>query len=373
MSDNSAGRFDTLDLLRGVAALAVVTYHFPGDSPLLGHGYLAVDLFFALSGFVIAHAYGWQLMNGEPVGRFMLRRLIRLYPLYLLATLVGAALILNDRLPSGSPAHSFHQWLFGLGANLFFLPAQPYNAGEGSRLFPALVPAWSLFWELIANFAYGLIAARLGNRLLVAILVIGFVLLVATGAHYGTLEAGAEWRNFWGGGGRVVWSFFAGVALQRLYTHVPPARTTSGWLLAAILMAALAQPQIGWGYDVLIVVLMPLLIWFGARPGKPSPFGQWLGYVSYALYVVHVPVMRLLSSATFAVMGPGENAVVHLFELPLFVGVSLIVAALVSRNIDDPVRGWLNRLARPVLRAPSSLMLPKSTLSGTGAQTSGLH
>jgi len=359
MSDNSAGRFDTLDLLRGVAALAVVAFHFhPGTSPLLAHGYLAVDLFFALSGFVIAHAYGRQLMNGEPVGRFMLRRLIRLYPLYLFATLIGAVLILDDRLPGGSPAQSFHHWLFGLAANLLFLPAQPNNAGEASQLFPALVPAWSLFWELLANFVYGLVAARLGGRSLVAILLVGFALLAATGAHYGTLEAGAEWRSFWGGGGRVVWSFFAGVALQRLYVHMPPARTASGWLLAAILIAALAQPQIGWGYDVLIVVLMPMLIWFGARPGSVSPVGHWLGYVSYALYVVHVPLMHLLTRVMSGLIGPARNVFDQLFELAFFLGVSLVAAAWVSRSIDDPLRGWLSRTARPFLRArPNSSVM----------------
>ena len=108
----------------------------------------------------------------------------------------------------------------------------------------------------------------------------------------------------------------------------------------------------------MIVVLMPMLIWFGARPGSVSPVGHWLGYVSYALYVVHVPLMHLLTRVMSGLIGPARNVFDQLFELAFFLGVSLVAAAWVSRSIDDPLRGWLSRTARPFLRArPNSSVM----------------
>jgi len=87
---SSLDRFEALDGLRGVAALSVVAAHVYF---LFGYAFpsidLAVDFFFALSGFVLAHAYGERLRGGMGAGRFMLLRLIRLYPLYILGTTIG--------------------------------------------------------------------------------------------------------------------------------------------------------------------------------------------------------------------------------------------------------------------------------------------
>jgi peptidoglycan/LPS O-acetylase OafA/YrhL len=99
--------FVILDALRGVAAAAVVTVHAPlffhsvatpgsvpdasGHAPMTGplfEAYLAVDFFFLLSGFVLAHAYGEKLNDGMTSCQFMRCRLIRLYPLYLLALVI---------------------------------------------------------------------------------------------------------------------------------------------------------------------------------------------------------------------------------------------------------------------------------------------
>src|ERR1041385_8149717 len=107
MPGNQASRFEALDLLRGLAALAVVAFHvphIPGTLSLAPRGYLAVDLFFALSGFVLAYAYGAELARGGNIRRFMVQRLIRLYPLYLIALLAGALLALNALVLDGMPA-----------------------------------------------------------------------------------------------------------------------------------------------------------------------------------------------------------------------------------------------------------------------------
>jgi peptidoglycan/LPS O-acetylase OafA/YrhL len=350
MPGGSASRFDALDLLRGVAALAVVTLHVTrpeGPAPALPHAYLAVDLFFALSGFVIAHAYWQKLIDGEQVARFMLRRLIRLYPLYLVATLAGALLTLDALLPSGQPERSFDSWLVSLGANLLFLPAPPGNGGAASGLFPAVFPAWSLFWELVANLIFALLAPRLGWRMLGAILGVGLVLLVATGAAYGTLDAGVRWDNFWGGGGRVIWTFFLGVALQRFCAGRQSGFALPGWLLGGLLLAVLAVPKIGWGYDVAMAALvLPLLVFLGAQVRGRSATGHWLGYVSYALYVLHAPLLNLLDKLTVRFAGLRLDALPQPLSLALGLAVTLAAAAALSRRYDDPVRAWLTGIVQ---------------------------
>ena len=96
---NNKPRYEILDALRGVAALMVVAFHMleilgNGDHTrqLLNHGYLAVDFFFALSGFVIGYAYDDRWGKGMTIWTFFKRRLIRLHPLVILGTLLGAIL-----------------------------------------------------------------------------------------------------------------------------------------------------------------------------------------------------------------------------------------------------------------------------------------
>lgn len=351
MAGDKASRFDTLDLLRGIAALAVVSFHVfrpAGSAAPLPRAYLAVDLFFCLSGFVLAHAYAQRFLEGETVGRFMLRRLIRLYPFYLVGTLLGAALLLNDIAAGTKSVASITQCILGLGANLLFLPAAVVSGDETNSLFPVLFPAWSLFWELIANFLFALVAARMSWRSLSAILLAGLLMLFISGGSYDTLDAGARWIDMWAGGGRVIWSFFAGVALQRFYAQARPAPLTSKWLqpaLAAVLLVVMAQTVLGWAVDlVTIVLLFPLLVFIGARTSNPTPFGHWLGYVSYGVYVLHAPLIDLIDRVTKWLIGvPLEAMPVAMRVLPC-IGISLAAAAVASRHFDDPTRAWLSRL-----------------------------
>ena len=346
-------RFDALDLLRGVAAISVLLLHVPRPQEmpaLLPHAYLAVDLFFALSGFVIAYAYWHRLREGEGVGRFLIERLIRLYPLYLLATLVGGLLILDEMLAPGMPARSLGEWGTTMATNLLFLPALPGNAGEASRLFPAVFPAWSLFWELVANLAFALLAPRLGGRMLAAILALGLGLLVATGAAYGTLDGGVIWANGWAGGGRVIWSFFAGVALYRLHCRYRPRIALPGWLLTATLLGVFAVPLVGWGYDVALAAIgFPLLVFAAVRSDSRSRIGYWLGYISYAVYVLHAPILTLVDKLARSLAERPAEALPPWIIVPVSLGLTLAAAAVAVRRYDDPVRAWLKRFlhARP--------------------------
>jgi len=269
MTHAQQGRFSALDLFRGLAALAVVAFHVPlpeGALSMAPRGYLAVDLFFVLSGFVLAHAYGEQLARGGGMRQFLVQRLIRLYPLYLIALVSGALLLLNRLVLDGMPALSYTRWAQGLAANLFFLPAPIDETQASAALFPSLFVAWSLMWELAANLLFALLAPWLGKRTLAAAMIGGLVPMVAIAASAGTLNGGAEWPALWNGGARVLWSFFAGVALFRLHQRLAWRLAAPDWLLALLLVASFLPAMGGWVYDVALAVIgFPLLVLLGAR------------------------------------------------------------------------------------------------------------
>src|ERR1700683_2829054 len=151
-SDGTTGetRYYVLDGMRGIAAIAVMIYHFSLDtgSVFLINADLAVDFFFILSGFVIAHSYGGRLRNGMNPLEYIGKRLIRLYPMFVLGILIGApVLFLLERAgAANAPAR------FIVGSvlyNLLFLP--DISNFQNGELFPANPPAWSLFFEMIAS------------------------------------------------------------------------------------------------------------------------------------------------------------------------------------------------------------------------------
>ncbi|KRC82530.1 acyltransferase family protein [Sphingomonas sp. Root241] len=334
-------RLAALDLLRGLAALAIVTRHFPWPGDLIGflpRDYLAVDLFFVLSGFVLARAYWPSLSQEQGARTFLVRRLTRLYPLYLLATLLAAAFAFANGAPLGS-------WAATLGANLLFLPAPP-DAAMGPNLFPFVYPAWSLFWELLANLLFAAIAFRLRGPLLPAVLLTGFLLVGLAAQQFGSLDAGARWTDLAGGGCRVLYGFFAGVALYFLHARLRVRIALPDWLLGLALLAAFAPGTglaFGAGYDFLAAtVFFPLLVLLGAN-ARTNPLsrriGAGLGGVSYGVYVLHQPIQQLgtllVSTETLGASGiPG---------LTVLVVVTFIVAWAATRWIDAPAQLWIRR------------------------------
>ncbi|MWV27318.1 acyltransferase family protein [Erythrobacter sp. GH3-10] len=141
-------RYHTLDAIRGVAAIVVAYYHFLAGAGYLGfgqpwiQGYLAVDLFFALSGFVIALSYEDKLRDGMGVGTFMMRRIIRLYPLFFLGLILGGGFLVLRAMLGATPDYSVSEVALEFGANLFMLPTLRQD-----WLFPLNIPAWSLFFR----------------------------------------------------------------------------------------------------------------------------------------------------------------------------------------------------------------------------------
>jgi peptidoglycan/LPS O-acetylase OafA/YrhL len=141
--------FTTLDGIRGLAALLVVVRHTGAlvDPLSFQESYLAVDVFFVLSGVVLSQAYEARLQAGLGALRFAWIRLVRIYPLYFLGGLISVVTILAG---IDAPARAGHLATYAL-LGLFMLP----NPGLGSvYVYPLINPSWSLFMELAVNVFY---------------------------------------------------------------------------------------------------------------------------------------------------------------------------------------------------------------------------
>lgn len=160
--------YPILDGLRGVAAIMVVFYHIfeafatsPIDQ-IVNHGYLAVDFFFLLSGFVIAYAYDdrWERMS---VKDFFRRRLIRLHPMLVMGAVIGGLMFYTQGCEFWQVGTvSLGSLLVAVLMNTLLIPATPRIEVRGiGEMYPLNGPTWSLFFEYIANILYALVLRRL--------------------------------------------------------------------------------------------------------------------------------------------------------------------------------------------------------------------
>jgi peptidoglycan/LPS O-acetylase OafA/YrhL len=351
-SAGEAHRFLALDGLRGVAAFAVILDHVSSTTlrAWLPGRYMAVDFFFVLSGFVLAHAYGARLASGMSPLEFMRVRLIRLYPLYLLGLALGLVVPIVASLRGWNEASPLSQIpviaLFGL----FFLPAPPLYSWTGQHLYPFNGPAWSLFFELAANLVYGLVARFLSWRVFAVILPVGAALTTFTVMRHDSVGGpGWLWPHLDAGLARVLYCFFAGVAIYRL-RGVIKLPAMPAWTAVLALFAIFWVPAQGeWrpAYDAFAaIVLMPLVVAFasGAKVnGKVAQVCAVLGLLSYGVYALHVPLM-VLTEVTLATLH--IDLPFGVLEVFLVAVVAASAAALADHFYDGPVRRWLNKRAK---------------------------
>lgn len=352
------GHYVALDALRGVAALVVVvshTHRFLGGLPAPGSSYLSVDLFYLLSGFVLAGAYGTRLAQGMPVREFLKARLIRLYPLYLLAFAIGLVRGLF-KMGAGATAAAPDQFALAAALELLILPSPTTAGNPVETIFSLNPPAWSLFFELVVNLVYALTCRWLSTRVLVALLVPLGLCLVAVGWHYGTLSVGNAWTTVLAGFPRSAFPFFLGVLLQRQAGHA--FRLPSGWtwVVAACLgLALLVDPGASRTvHDLLLVFLLfPVLLLLCTAidaQGLSRSLARLAGEASYGAYILHVGILGVLLSATKRALPdfPGSA-----FSGPAFLAGIVLFALTVTRVYDRPVRTWLNRQYRRPAPVPS--------------------
>jgi peptidoglycan/LPS O-acetylase OafA/YrhL len=291
---NKKCRLILLDGLRGIAAILVVLYHCNtvyGDAGVFfGTGYLAVDLFFILSGFVLTLAFERKFENGLGVVDFIRLRLIRLWPALTIGILLGA---LAHTLATPSPLI--------VVLILFSLIMYPILT-SGGVLYPINCVQWSLAFELVANLAHVLILRRLSERSLSAICVACGVGTSVTIYFFGTAAVGSMSDNFLYGLPRLGFGYTLGILLARRWRG-EPATATRGWSLSLIgtvaivvgisLLPVTLRP-IGEGVGVLLA--MPLLFraaTIAKAPDSAEPWLRWLGALSYPLYAVHYPLLSI--------------------------------------------------------------------------------
>lgn len=369
---DSKPHFEALNGLRGVAALMVIWYHVFeafATSPIdqrFNHGYLAVDFFFVLSGFVISYAYDdrWHRMS---VKDFFKRRIIRLHPLVVIGALFGVITFMIQGSVQWDGTKVSPSWIIiSLLLSLFLIPALPGSGAEvrgNGEMFPLNGPSWSLFFEYIANIFYALFLRRLPIRALASVVIatgIGLAYYSIAGlSGYGNLGVGWSLldNNLLGGSLRIMFSFSAGMLVSRIFK--PSKIKGAFWIASAAIIILLSIPYVGnenstWIngiYDSVVVILIfPLLVFMGAsdysNKSKSSnkslqKIYRFLGDISYPLYIIHYPFMYLYyawawshePSLTFAQTWP--------IALVLFFG-NIALAYVVMKFYDIPIRRWLS-------------------------------
>jgi len=348
----SQRHFLVLDGLRGVAAISVATFHACivfGAKQLLPNAFLAVDFFFLLSGIVVAHAYEDRLKKGEMVA-YLERRVIRLYPMIMLGASIGLSVLFTS--VAARQMSSMTLIFLGMSAMLC-IPVLRANVYPGSHsIAPINNPSWSLFFELFVNAVYGLIAKRLTNRLLIAI-VLGSLFVEGLGVvKFNGANGGAYTETFKWGFARVLFPFFLGVLINRII--VPrgrsPSRITPA-LLTMIFVATLCLPS--WGSRtgiselVAIAVIYPAIIIAAMNTTVASQRGgllTWIGAVSYPLYAIHAPLFLWL--ARLQRLTAFQFPVSPYLWTASAVMLSVFAAWLVYKSYDVPLREALTNMRR---------------------------
>ena len=355
--------YEILDGLRGVAAILVVAFHifetFAGGNrfkQIINHGYLAVDFFFLLSGFVVAYAYDdrWGKMTQW---EFYKRRLIRLQPMVIMGMIIGAVFyyfqasdILFPQI-AGMPVWKLILTML-IGFTLLPIPPSMEIRGWG-EMHPLDGPAWSLFFEYIANILYALFFRKFSNKvlgifvLIFAGMLINYTVFGPKGDVIGGWSLNLEQMNI--GFTRLLYPFFAGILLSRLgkLIHIKGAF----WVCSLLITLILCVPRIGdenslWMngiYEsVCIILLFPLIVSVGAGGEIKNPFSlkicKLLGDISYPIYITHYPLIYWYTAWVV------DNKVSIQDGYGLGIGVliaSIAIAYLCLKLYDEPVRNWL--------------------------------
>jgi len=357
---DSKGHYQILDGLRGVAAVLVVSFHiFEAHAPsrfgqIINHGYLAVDFFFLLSGFVVAYAYDdrWDKMTQWD---FYKRRIIRLQPMLIMGTIIGALLFYFQSSPtvfpliSGTPVWKMLLVML-LGFTLLPLPVSMDIRGW-QEMHPLDGPAWSLFFEYIANILYAVLFRRFSKTVLAifvflfACMLVHYTVMGPRGDVIGGWSLNAEQLNI--GFTRMLYPFFAGMLLSRWgkLIHVKGAF----WVCTLLITVILCIPRIGdehqlWMnglYESFCIILMfPLIVAIGAGGTITSKRSEkvctFLGEISYPIYITHYPLIYIYWAI--------RTKLPHGFMVPValltFV-LSISIAYACLKLYDEPVRIWL--------------------------------
>lgn len=338
--------FKVLDGLRGVAALSVVTFHFMEmaitdySKNFIGHGFLAVDFFFCLSGFVIGYAYDDRIAKMGVV-EFLKSRLIRLHPLVILGSVLGLLAFLFDPFATYQSAYGAGKVALIFLSSILLIP-YPAVTERTFNLFTFNAPAWSLFWEYVANVFYAFLLYKVGRRSLLLLTTLAAALLWVAGYDNGTMGGGWGGATFWEGGARVAYSFLAGLLIYRSNWII---KTKLGFgTLSILLLAAFMMPYFKWNVTaegLVILFYFPLLVALGAGAAtteRSEALSVFSGNMSYPLYMTHYAVIWIFENYYNShKVGTRQLALIVTTGVILLTGFAYLVMVF----YDTPLRRYL--------------------------------
>jgi len=374
----SKPRYEILDGLRGVAAMLVVAYHLfeihyhGGVDQPINHGYLAVDFFFVLSGFVIGYAYDdrWNKMS---TCSFFKRRLIRLHPMVIFGTLFGTLMFYFGSCEAFPLINDTPWWMVVL-VMLWCFTMIPLPHSMDIRGWaetnPLNGPAWSLQWEYLANILYALLFRRF-SKMALGICVAIFAAMTITlcldidvtgflqERSYASYTVVGGWSTtpdqLQVGLTRLLYPFFSGLLVSRVGKLI---KVRGGfWWCSLMITILLCMPWMGLGtegdsrwtnglYEAFcILICFPLIVAIGAgssvKGGKSEAINRFLGDISYPLYITHFPLIYMLMSWTDSHKDAPLGT--HIFVSACVFILAILIAYGAYKLYDLPVREWLKK------------------------------
>ena len=384
---SSKPRYEILDGLRGVAAIIVLLYHHfeefgPGITSF--HGYLAVDFFFILSGFVVGYAYDdrWKSTNnpnGMTLADFFKRRLIRLHPMLLFGMFFGLLMFYfgaGSNLPTIMQSH----WPTILVSFVFAILLIPvpkmFDVRGWGEVNSFNGNSWTLGYEYLANILYALFIRHLSKTMLTFLVIFFAMLTIGMGLgfdFFGIMNTRPDYQpigTFIGGWDmnpdqlllgwtRLLYPFFAGLLLSRIMANSKSSQDSDsllnrhGFLIASVCLSVILlipyigsqdQPLYNGVYEIIcILIAFPVIVYMGAKgtvSGKSHSFCKWLGDISYPLYITHSPIIFTLCIGWKA-NNPEATPDQIVFVCCCSIILSLMVAWASLKLWDEPVRKWL--------------------------------
>lgn len=348
----SKPHFEILNGLRGLAAVVVVIFHFMEiiiadfSDNFISHGYLAVDFFFCLSGFVVSYAYDSRIA-GMGLLTFIKIRLIRLQPLVIIGSVLGLLTFLFDPYSNLYAIYGFKETALIFITSALLVP-YPVVSERYFNLFNLNAPSWSLFWEYVANLVYATVLFKATKKVLAPLALLAAAFLFFVGWNAGSLLGGWSGETFFDGLVRISFSFLMGMLIFRSNWIIKNKLGLPG--MSALLLLAFLIPhndQWNWLVDPLLVVFyFPIIVSLGAGTDladKHHKINKISGDISYPLYMTHYPFMWVF--ANYVVVA--EPSIAQLsWVIPVSIILLLGLAYLVTEFLDFPIRNYFTHKLR---------------------------
>ena len=357
--------YEILDGLRGVASMMVILFHiFETHSTghldqIINHGYLGVDFFFLLSGFVIGYAYDdrWTKMS---IQDFFKLRLIRLQPMVVMGMIVGALCFYFQDSTIWPHIHEVPVWktLLVMLVGFTLIPLLPSMDIRGwQEMHPLNGPGWSLFFEYVGNILYAIGVRKFSKPALAILVFLSACALIhlAVTSREGDVIGGwsVDLPQLHIGFARMMYPFFAGLLLFRL-AKLTQVKNAFFWC-SLLLIIVFSIPRIGGAenlwmnglYDSLsIIFIFPLIVFLGAsgeiKSKIESRICKFLGDISYPIYITHYPLIYLYTAWVADHKPTFQEALPY--AVLTFVS-SILLAYTCLKWYDEPIRRWLKKLA----------------------------